>query len=366
MPILDQPWVQAANVAGQNRVYVGFNDLGAPNANTAYVAVSNTGGTSFQAAVALDNAAVGQDNPAVRVAVQGNEVYAAFERRTAAPGATTVAGDIVVARDDNGGIKSTANPNPFQALGAGGVVADSGTLARPSFLLGQERLGSDLSIAIDPTDKTGMSVYLAYGKIVGGQAESFLEKSADGGATWKAFGPGPILNAGLPAIAVAADGSVGLLYTELVKTSMDTEFLKLSSTGVGGPPVDLAIWPQNTPAMTFTPYIGDYQQLVAVGNNFYGAFSASDDPSLANWANPALNVIFQRQVLGTLGTPGAMLGNGTGGAGPAVSIDPYYFTTASVPEPATLTMALIGVGAGLAWQLVRRRARRSSATPAGV
>jgi hypothetical protein len=363
-PILDQPWVQAARVGGQDRVYVAYNDLGAPTANTAYVAVSNTGAAGFQAAVPIATNTVGQDNPAVRVAVQGNEVYAVYERRTAAPGPTTVPGQIMVVRDDAGGIKNAGNPNPFQALGAGGVAADAGTLARPSLLLGQQRLGSDLSIATDPSDRTGMTVYLAYDKVIRDpdgvlDPRLFVEKSTMGGAagSWSSFFPGngSIGNAGLPAIAVAADGTVGLLYTRLLNGNMDTKFLELTSTGVTKESVDLAIWPQNTPVRVGSVYIGDYQQLLTVGNSFFGTFSASNDPSLANWANPALNVIFQRQVLGTLGTPGATLGNGMGGAGPAISIDPYFFTT--VPEPAALAMALIAVGIVLTWSVVRGQPR---------
>jgi hypothetical protein len=334
----DQPWIQVARVGGQNRVYVGFNDRG-NDPRSASVVVSPMTDAPFQDRVPIDQGAVmGRDQASVRVAVQGDRVYAAFGRRTGAPGPTTVPGSIVVVRDDNGGIASAANPNPFRALGLTGTTVEAGTLPLPTFMLGQESLGSDLSIAIDPTDATGRTVYVAYAVINAGTPEIHIQKSVNGGVAWAATGP-VITNAALPALAVAANGNLGLLYTRLAAGNMRTEFYQQTAAGMGGRTATLAVWPQMIPMRTFRPYIGDYQMLLSIGNTFYGAFSASNDPKRSHFPR---GVFYQRDINlnGTVVnnshlTVDGTLDDGTGpppavGGNPGVSIDPFFFSIPSL------------------------------------
>src|SRR5260370_14995795 len=100
-----------------------------------------------------------QDGPSVRPAVhQGGTVYVAFYRWT---GSTCSTADIIVVRDDNWG----TGPNPFQAL------QDSGThtigqraaqgIALGTGSLGNQRIGSQMAIAVDPTNS--QTVYVASG-----------------------------------------------------------------------------------------------------------------------------------------------------------------------------------------------------------
>lgn len=100
-----------------------------------------------------------------------------------------------------------------------------------------------------------------------------------------------------PALAVAANGVMGLLYTRLTGTGADqrmsTEFYRQSASGMGGRTDVLATWPKNTPARVYHSYIGDYQQVVAVGNIFYGTFSASNEVKRANFPS---GVFYQRNV----------------------------------------------------------------------
>jgi hypothetical protein len=324
----DQPWIVAS---GQQSVYIAFNDGGAAP-NSACVIISTNGGATFGGRIRLDiGSPQGQDSPP-RVAVQGNKVYGLFARPTAAPGATTEQADIVVVRDDNGG---AGNP-PFQALGgAQGAIVESGLVPVEGKLnLGQERIGADYSIAIDPSDTTGNTVYIAYVIVNNNQPEIHVRKSADGGTTW-ANALAPISNAALPALAVTAHGNLGLLYTRLTGGNMSTEFYQQTAAGGNGHKAVLAAWPVNSPIKTFDPYIADYQQLLAVGDTFYGTFSASNNPLVADFPS---GVFFQRDinVKGKVQnnfnlTQDGTLDDGSGpppapGKSPAVSIDPFFFT----------------------------------------
>src|SRR5262245_37449569 len=78
----DQPWIRTGP---SDHVYLGFNDTGAADGKTASVNVSTDGGSSHTT-VTLDRvgASAGpggdEDSPAVRFAVNGNKVYAVFNR----------------------------------------------------------------------------------------------------------------------------------------------------------------------------------------------------------------------------------------------------------------------------------------------
>ena len=51
-----------------------------------------------------------------------------------------------------------------------------------SLFLGQQRIGGDLSIAVDPNDSA--TVYVCYGDQQGGTYSLLVRKSTDSGATW--------------------------------------------------------------------------------------------------------------------------------------------------------------------------------------
>jgi hypothetical protein len=98
--------------------------------------------------------------------------------------------------------------------------------------------------------------------------------------------------------------------------------------------VVLATWPANAPPAVSTAWIGDYQQLITIGNTFYGTFSASNNPLVADFPS---GVYFQRDVRvgGVVESnfylqADGVLDDGTGHmTGPAVSIDPFFFTVAA-------------------------------------
>jgi len=56
----------------------------------------------------------------------------------------------------------------------------------------------------------------------------------------------------------------------------------------------LANTPANEPLQIFEPYLGDYTQILSIGKNFYGIFSASNRPDIRNF--PTVKPIYQRGV----------------------------------------------------------------------
>src|SRR5262245_55081601 len=150
----DQPWIRTGP---SDHVYVAFNDLGKTignggNGGTASVNVSTTGGAN-PTTVTLDRvgAAAGQDDPAVRVAVNGSRVYAVFDRWTgtveSSANGSRFNSQLVVVRSDNGGADG------FTAIGMGGngvtAATHIGVFANTQntvLTLGQERIaGGDLA-----------------------------------------------------------------------------------------------------------------------------------------------------------------------------------------------------------------------------
>ena len=73
----------------------------------------------------------------------------------------------------------------------------------------------------------------------------------------------------------------------------------------------------SSPPRQFLPYLGDYIRLLAVGNEYYGVFSGSNRPDLANFPN---GVTYQRNANFTTHKL-----FGTDGATPVpISIDPFF------------------------------------------
>jgi hypothetical protein len=158
----DQPWIRTGP---SNHVYVAFNDLGQfgpGNGRTASVNVSTDGGSNYTT-VRLDRVGgsapgAAQDDPAVRVAVNGSRVYAVFDRWTGtvenSANGNRFNSDLVVVRSDNGGMDG------FTALGTGGngvtAATHIGVFANAQntvLTVGQERIaGGDLAIAVDPNN----------------------------------------------------------------------------------------------------------------------------------------------------------------------------------------------------------------------
>lgn len=336
----DQPYVAAATVlggsgTGRDRVYIGHNDFNASAGKTATVE------TSLDAALAVapagffsiridPRATGGQDGPSIRPAIHlDGTVYAAYFGWRSSSGSNRI-GDVVVARDDSwasGAAPFTALPDPNDSQ-AGVRVATNVSFPFNS-LLGTQRVGSHISIAVDP--RNSRTVYLAWADGTSGANYTLhLRSSNDGGANWT---PDlrTITTATNPALAVNRDGTVGFLYQQLGNPGSGNRWrthFERSTNGFSSAPVDLTLAdvPDSNGSYTGINPIGDYDHLMAAGRTFYGVFSGNNTPDNANFPN---GVTYLRNANFTTHT----LLPVSGTAAVAASIDPFFFKVADVtPE----------------------------------
>ena len=326
---VDQPYVQAVTVAngaqkGSDRIYVGNNDFNAPNGHTATIDMSlNASGAKpkFKSIRIESRTTPGQDGPSIRPAIHSDgTVYGAFyawRSFNQSTGAGTA--DVIVVRDDKGGAGSPSfaalvDPNDHLA----GIRIAQGVTFRFNAFLGLQRIGGDVAIAVDPSDSA--KVYAAWADNQGATYTIHLRASSDRGATWSAHDLRTIPHATNPALAVNTDGKAAFLYQQLNGAGASQRWnstVELANSG-GWHPVVLASVPANNPAKKFDPYIGDYDHLMSVGKDFYGVFSASNIPDMANFPNGVIfqrNADFKRKVLLDI----------DGSSQVAVSIDPFFF-----------------------------------------
>jgi hypothetical protein len=334
----DQPWVVASSVvvagSSKDRVWVGNEDGNQPNGETATVDVSLDAATAAPPAgftpIQLEHRATaviaslgrGKDGPPIRIAWHPDgTVYAVFERW--APGQTfpNLSIDVTVCRDDNWG----GSAQPFTALVDSGdhVVGQriaTGQFALFNAIMGQERLGGDLTIALDPNNSS--SVWVAWCNRVGGVSGTdwtlHVRHSSDRGQTWSAD-IRTITNAKNPSLAVNSTSELALLYQLFTGTTWDTK-LEITSNNwaTAVTPLVLHTASATAPSRTFLPYIGDYVRILAVGTDFYGVFCGNNTPNMANFPN---GVVYQRNADFT--THKLLSTDGVTEVQP--SIDPFFF-----------------------------------------
>lgn len=338
-PKEDQPWTTAATTAqGRDRVYMGHNDFNT-SPKTASIEISQNARTAaapagFASRVLERRTNIGQDGPPVRTAVDPSDgtLYAAFQRWTQVVAQTATAldlrTDIVVMRDDNW----ATGANPFKALtdpsdGKAGRRVAKGRFVRFTSSvgpLGQERIGSDLAIAVDPTNSA--NVWVAWCDRVGGPTGTdwtlHVRRSTDRGQTWFGRDVRTIKNAKNPALAVNAQGLLGFMCQRLVGQGSASRWVTLleftaDAWATAATRFVLHTALSSSPPRDFFPYLGDYIRVVTVGDDFFGVFSGSNLPDPANFPN---GVTYQRNANWTthalLGPDGVTSVN--------VSIDPFF------------------------------------------
>jgi len=327
---IDQPYVAVKHAQGRDRVFIGNNDNSSgpwrgsvehsPNAHNAPAPAG------FSQTVLDPRVPFIRELPPIRCAPhRDGTVYVAYiPMRQFLPNTLC---DVVVARDDNfatGAQPFTALTDPGDGL-AGLRVRQSVPFpwTSPFSYLGFERIGSNLSIAVDPLNSD--TVYLAWGEgpLPGSAQTVRVRRSIDRGATWS----GDLLtvpNAVNPALAITEGGEVGLLYQQLVTGSGGTQrwqtHVRISHDAWASAAEDILLADTPEDPATYPnwdPHLGDYADLQAHGHEFYGIFSTNNVPDMANFPH---GVRYQRNADFT----GKQLYDVSGITPVAISIDPFF------------------------------------------
>jgi hypothetical protein len=320
----EQPYVEAARplhggapVAGRDKVFVGHNLVDGSTPRTASLEIfQNAAASPGHIRRSLDGGAgVGRDGPSVRAALHSRGVvYACFFRYTDVVGSTATR-DVVVVRDDNWG----AGSSPFTALGLNGISVATNSKVEMGALLGTQRIGSQIAIAVDPRER--MNVWLAWcDEDPQGNYLLHLKWSVNGGLTWATDDLRTVVNATNPGVAVNLHGKVALSYQRLVPDPFAwptpnrwETHLELMPDGTNQwTDLVMADVPDLTGSYQGPSPIGDYMGLVSLGKNFYGGFAAYNEPKY--WI-----------------APNDRFGSGTymGGVGSCPKVPPTLHTTAT-------------------------------------
>lgn len=356
--IADQPWLQVARdptMADQDNVYVAYDDFGggpdmqvaaAPGNNPPAATLDNQSGTS-----------TGSINPGHRLATdpRNGAVYSVFQRFVMGGSGGSKNINYMLNRSTDGG-------NTWSLNGmAGGIVVANGdsTQPQPKFGTVNALLGGVDHAGVDPTNG---DVYYVFGNRDSGTGNNRLSivRLTDNGSGGLNVGtPNFVtgqIQAALPSVAVTTNGVVGVLYTSFDGIGMSgfpvfTAHLALS-TDQGATFTDrvlsnfLSVATDNSNSRQRV--LGDYQQLKAVGNTFYGVFTGNGVPFGRPFANhdpiffrltldpdiqaPA-NLAFSDTCVGTSSTQNLMVCN-NGGADLLInsisSSDPQFSVDAPV------------------------------------
>jgi len=335
----DQPFIQAATVptgpdAGKDRVYVGSNDHAPANVPSTLDYSLNAGiaAPTFPT-IRLEARTVSRDGFQTRPAVHINgTVYASFYAAL-----TDGTFDVIVVRDDNWG----SGGSPFNALIDPGDLKQGIRVATGvnnpflSLFIGQQRIGGDLSIVVDP--HSSANVYLCFGDLQSGNYRLRVWKSNDSGVNWTSD-IRIIDNATNPALAINSHGKLGFLYqqvTGVVPNQRWQTTIEFTHDDFGSFTTHiLANTPAATPVKPFLadPYLGDYLYMMTVDSTFYGVFCANNTPDPANFPQ---GVHYQRNANFVTKTLLA-----TDNVTPvAVSIDPFFFKVEAGTGKVTTSIA---------------------------
>jgi hypothetical protein len=169
-------------------------------------------------------------------------------------------------------------------------------------------------VAIDPNDSR--TVYLVYGARPDGATEGIVDSLTLHLAKWSdATGQKQVTelltvsNALNPALAITASGRIGFAYQQFTTGVWQTH-LRISTVAQGSWQ-DFALTGQSPqseppPHCDWGPYLGDYMDIAAAGEVFYGTFSFDNNPD----RNPDAVYLRDKTLLGS---------------GVDYSIDPFFY-----------------------------------------
>jgi hypothetical protein len=291
---VDQPWLLVGpqpGASGEN-VYVAYDDFNtAPNMHVAVAAVTNS--LNFT----LDNTSgfsTGFVNPGHRLATDPSSgtVYSLFQRRIAAGAGGSQNINYMLNRSTDGGNTWSLNGT---TSGIAVANADS-TQPTPKFCTVNALLGGVDHAAVDP--QTGDVVYV-YGNRdpTTGNNRLAIRRLTDNGAGGLAIGPEIFITgqvqAAIPSVAVTDKGTIGVFFYTCDGTSLSgfpifTAHFAVS-TDQGATFVDVVLETFLSPATdNGNPrqrVLGDYMQVKAEGNQFYGGFTGNGVPFGRNISN---------------------------------------------------------------------------------
>ena len=289
---IDQPYVAAATIDKKDRAFVGYLYWKSERDKKTAIIDRSLDGTGKPPASDFMPVPIDFDDPLfdsseIRPAISADrkKVYAVFSRVFSVDGNKRV-GDVVLVRDDDGG----NSPAAFTALRDPSGVPGFRVKKRRTFLfdddgtpalLGRDRLGGDLAIAVDP--RNADNVYVVWGELVDNKPALRVMRSNKSGTEWL-----PILytvtNAKNPGLAVNANGTVAFLYQEVTTDSHKREIWKTQlvltkDDFTNRNSLTLAEFPAaELDCVSGQPRLGDYLSLTAMGNDFYGIFPSSNVP----------------------------------------------------------------------------------------
>ncbi len=283
----DQPWLLVGpqpGASGEN-VYVAYDDFNtAPNMHVAVAAATNP--LNFT----VDNISgfsTGFVNPGHRLATDPSSgaVYSLFQRRIAPGAGGSQNINYMLNRSTDGGATRGLNGS---ATGIVVANADS-TQPTPKFCTVNALLGGADHAAVDP--QTGDVVYV-YGNRdpTTGNNRLATRRLADDGAGGLAIGPEifitGLVQAAIPSVAITDNGTIGVFYYTCDGTSL-TGFPIFTahfavSTDQGATFIGLELDTFLSPALdngnARQRVLGDYMQVKAVENQFYGGFTGNGVP----------------------------------------------------------------------------------------
>lgn len=296
----DQPWLlvnRDPSTAGQDDVYVGYDDFaGAPDMRVA----ASDGVTPVN--VTIDNKAGTASplvtNPGLRLAADRSNgaMYAMYEQSSGSGQPKSVT--YKLNRSTDGGATWSLNGS------SDGLTVDTvNSDQAPGFKFGSVNalLGGVDHVAVDPNNG---DVYVVYGQDVSGGNQIMIRRLTSNGSGGLNVGAASAVStstdAALPSVAVATDGSVGVLYdsfdgnTASGFPTFSAHFAR--STDQGATFSDTTLQSFQSPVTNNTSddrqrILGDFQQLKSVGKTFYGTFAGNTGGVPAS-GTPPIDAIF--------------------------------------------------------------------------
>jgi hypothetical protein len=325
----DQPWLV---IRGGN-VSVGYDSF-------------RSGGVEMRASTSINNGANFTDardqpisrgvvtqgianNPGTRLAAdQVGNIYSIFGIADRAGPSSTSHENYRLNMSSNGGL-TWKFTNDTPTIGGKAIADGFSTQVASSFAGVNTLLGNITSIASDPL---GTHVYVAYGMKDGPNGTgsdriwiSEFHPDGSGGLVQRADPVAasiPGQRSALPNLAVTDDGTLFLMYDAFDAATNRIHIHLASSTDLGLTFGDTDLYdfdPRGIPIFNGNRLLGDYQGLIALGNTVYGSFSARGNVN-------------------------------AGGINTTDKDVPFFF---AIPEPASLSLVIIG--GGLAFWAFRRR-----------